>query len=67
MTKYRAKTVLDREVKGYHFKVKNKHYIILDDAEIHESNFDGEMLYGFVEVKPETLVELRQKNDYARV
>jgi len=54
--KCRAKIIGEDEVvKGYHFELKDKHYIILDTAEIGNYGVDGEMLYGFVEVDPETI------------
>ena len=56
MTKYRARRKdTGEEIKGHYFKAGNKHYITLNNAEVTEYGVDGEMLYGFVEVVPETI------------
>ena len=59
MKLYRGLTKDSREVRGWYCKVKGKHYIILDDAEIKPIDPDmggwGNGIAGFVEVIPETV------------
>lgn len=70
MRPYRGLTIeTKRRAYGWYCKVKGKHYIILDDAEMKPIDPDmggwGDGIYGFVEVDPETVGQstgLKDKN-----
>ena len=71
--KYRGLTEECRWAYGHYCKVEGKHYIILDDAELFPSNFDdpiylnGEVIYGFIRVFPETVGQYIGRKDKNKV
>jgi len=61
-TEYRGFTLdIKERVEGYYCKVEGKHYIIPDDAGTINNN--GKLLWGFVEVDPETVGQFTTKYD----
>ncbi len=58
--KYKAKLKInDKIATGYDCQVSERHFLILDDAELVNNNFFDRLIHGFVEIDPDTLEPVR--------